>query len=75
MNMRIHHKINKFFPDKSLQLITPVEIKKSKQNYSIAACLERGECNLYLKNIKFPIYKKYILANLLIVIDNLNFFM
>lgn len=52
---RIHHKINIFFPNKSLRLITPVEVKKVKQNYSIAACFERGECNLYDYSRQFKI--------------------
>ncbi|KAM3146096.1 hypothetical protein pb186bvf_001753 [Paramecium bursaria] len=44
---RIHHKINKLFPEQSLDLILPVRIQKDQNSYKISACMERAEFNLF----------------------------
>ncbi|KAM3146103.1 hypothetical protein pb186bvf_001760 [Paramecium bursaria] len=44
---RIHYKINKFYPQDSLELIIPVRVQKSQNFYEIAACMERAKFNLF----------------------------
>ncbi|KAM3146148.1 hypothetical protein pb186bvf_001805 [Paramecium bursaria] len=68
---KIHYHMNQKFPESSLKLYTPVQIRKYDQNYQIISCLERAQFNLYEYSRKHQITKEYSYDILFLILQQI----